>query len=137
MQGTPHHTLTRITAQSSISPQKPGLLATIGLWHGTACTHTFLTWVTSLSRMTNGMVMARSTARVSTGQRVSLNSIEEASKEERDGHMYWVYEHLSQVSVTCWSSIAQHPSPPGQQHLPWPLCCATQLAVIIAVFQIG
>lgn len=40
----------------------------------------------------------RSTARVTTGQRVSLNSIESAMAEERDGQKYWVYEHLSQVT---------------------------------------
>lgn len=39
----------------------------------------------------------RSTARVTTGQRVSLNTIEEAGQETRDGHPYWTYEHTSQV----------------------------------------
>ena len=43
---------------------------------------------------------SRSTARVTTGQRVSLNSIESAVQESRDGLTYWVYEHLSQVIIT-------------------------------------
>ena len=43
------------------------------------------------------LMCGRSTARVTTGQRVSLNSIESAVAEERDGQKYWVYEHLSQV----------------------------------------
>ncbi len=34
---------------------------------------------------------------MSTGQRVSLNSVERASTEQRDGQTYWAYEHLSQV----------------------------------------
>ena len=46
------------------------------------------------------MCCCRSTARVTTGQRVSLNSIESAVQESRDGLTYWVYEHLSQVIIT-------------------------------------
>ena len=45
--------------------------------------------------------VARSTARVSTGQRVSLNSVEQAAKEARNGQTYWAYEHLSQVQHGC------------------------------------
>lgn len=55
----------------------------------------------------------RSTARVSTGQRVSLNSVEEAASEEREGHKYWVYEHLSQVNSTLHDL-----RPPWQKHPP-------------------
>lgn len=52
-------------------------------------------------------VECRSTARVTTGQRVSLNTIEEAATETRDGHTYWAYEHTSQVPLhsflpPCW-----------------------------------
>ena len=51
----------------------------------------------------------RSTARVSTGQRVSLNSVEESATEQREGQKYWVYEHLSQVSGACHPcSLAPH-----------------------------
>mmetsp|Transcript_3755 Transcript_3755/g.9727 ORF Transcript_3755/g.9727 Transcript_3755/m.9727 type:complete len:304 (-) Transcript_3755:153-1064(-) len=38
----------------------------------------------------------RSTARVTSGQRVALNSIEAATKEERSGAPYFLYEHVSQ-----------------------------------------
>ncbi len=31
---------------------------------------------------------------------MSLNSIESAAQETRDGLTYWVYEHLSQVTDT-------------------------------------
>ena len=40
----------------------------------------------------------RSTARVSSGQRVSLNDVEVVREETREGSPYWVYEHISQVS---------------------------------------
>ena len=43
-------------------------------------------------------VWHRSTARVTTGQRVSLNSVESAAAETRDGQTYFAYEHLSQVT---------------------------------------
>ena len=39
----------------------------------------------------------RSTSRVSNGQRVALNDVEEAHKEDRAGGAFFVYEHLSQV----------------------------------------
>lgn len=45
------------------------------------------------------VLIDRSTARITTGQRVSLNSVEEASKQERDGTPYFVFEHVSQVRV--------------------------------------
>ena len=40
----------------------------------------------------------RSTSRVTAGQRVSLNSVEEAMQEERGGQLYFVYDHITQVS---------------------------------------
>lgn len=43
------------------------------------------------------MLIDRSTARITTGQRVSLNSVEEASRQDRDGVPYFVFEHVSQV----------------------------------------
>jgi len=43
------------------------------------------------------VLIDRSTARITTGQRVSLNSVEEASRQERDGLPYFVFEHVSQV----------------------------------------
>ena len=45
------------------------------------------------------MLIDRSTARITTGQRVSLNSVEASNKEERDGTPYFVFEHVSQVGV--------------------------------------
>lgn len=44
------------------------------------------------------VLIDKSTARVSTGQRVALNSIEALKVEERDGSKYIVYEHISQGS---------------------------------------
>lgn len=43
----------------------------------------------------------RSTQRTTTGQRVSLNSVEAAAAETRDdGTTYFLYEHVSQVGVS-------------------------------------
>jgi len=42
------------------------------------------------------VLVDRSTARVTSGQRVALNSIEAAAKEKRNGAPYFVYEHVSQ-----------------------------------------
>jgi hypothetical protein len=42
----------------------------------------------------------RSTARVTSGQRVSLNTLEEANSIEKDGTTYYIYEHISQGSPT-------------------------------------
>ena len=41
----------------------------------------------------------RSTARVTSGQRVSLNTVEAVSEEQRAGGTFWLYEHVSQVGV--------------------------------------
>lgn len=46
------------------------------------------------------VLIDRSTSRVSNGQRVALNDVEEAKLEERDGGSYFLYEHLSQGSPT-------------------------------------
>ena len=40
----------------------------------------------------------RSTSRVSAGQRVALNTVEDAAADQRDGQTYWVYDHISQGS---------------------------------------
>lgn len=45
------------------------------------------------------MLLDRSTGRMTTGQRVSLNSVESAAEVERDGVKYYIYEHISQVPV--------------------------------------
>ena len=42
----------------------------------------------------------RSTSRVSSGQRVALNDVEEAHAEDRAGSAFYVYEHVSQGSPT-------------------------------------
>jgi hypothetical protein len=41
----------------------------------------------------------RSTSRLSSGQRTSLNDIEDVKVQERDGQTYVLYEHLSQVGA--------------------------------------
>lgn len=46
------------------------------------------------------VLVDRSTSRISSGQRITLNNIEESHKETRDGLEYWVYEHLTQGSPT-------------------------------------
>lgn len=47
------------------------------------------------------VLIDRSTARVTNGQRVSLRSVEAAEATTRDdGQTYWVYEHVSQGSPT-------------------------------------
>lgn len=43
------------------------------------------------------ILLCRSTSRLSSGQRVALNDVEEAHIEDREGQPYWVFEHLSQV----------------------------------------
>jgi hypothetical protein len=42
----------------------------------------------------------RSTARITSGQRVSLNTVEDAISVEKDGTIYYIYEHISQGSPT-------------------------------------
>ncbi|GLI64352.1 hypothetical protein VaNZ11_007592 [Volvox africanus] len=46
------------------------------------------------------VLVDRSTARTTAGQRVALNDVQEAHLETRDGLQYWVYEHVSQGSPT-------------------------------------
>ncbi|KAK9829939.1 hypothetical protein WJX72_008758 [[Myrmecia] bisecta] len=48
----------------------------------------------------NTVLTDRSTARITTGQRVSLNLVENATQEDREGTRYWVFEHISQGSPT-------------------------------------
>ncbi len=43
--------------------------------------------------------MRSSTARLSTGQRTALNDVEDARLEQRPEGPYWIFEHISQVSV--------------------------------------
>lgn len=52
------------------------------------------------TNLTMGMLLCRSTSRLSSGQRVALNDVEEAHMEDREGRPYWVFEHLSQVCST-------------------------------------
>lgn len=63
--------------------------------------HACMCWLAAGGRRVLSMCMhahaCRSTARVSTGQRVALNDVENAAAETRDGEPYYVYEHLSQV----------------------------------------
>lgn len=46
------------------------------------------------------VLVDRSTGRITSGQRVNLNSVESAGEEERDGLRYIVFEHVSQGSPT-------------------------------------
>eukprot|EP00877_Chromochloris_zofingiensis_P007690 jgi/Chrzof1/3174/Cz12g14170.t1_PPD5[v5.2] len=46
------------------------------------------------------VLVDRSTARLSSGQRTALNDVEDIHVEERDGQKYWVYEHIAQGSPT-------------------------------------
>eukprot|EP00199_Chlamydomonas_sp_CCMP681_P002769 CAMPEP_0119108856 /NCGR_PEP_ID=MMETSP1180-20130426/15788_1 /TAXON_ID=3052 ORGANISM="Chlamydomonas cf sp, Strain CCMP681" /NCGR_SAMPLE_ID=MMETSP1180 /ASSEMBLY_ACC=CAM_ASM_000741 /LENGTH=312 /DNA_ID=CAMNT_0007094523 /DNA_START=21 /DNA_END=959 /DNA_ORIENTATION=+ len=46
------------------------------------------------------VLVDRSTSRMTTGQRRTLNDVEEVHAEDRDGTRYVVYEHLSQGSPT-------------------------------------
>lgn len=46
------------------------------------------------------VLIDRSTARTTAGQRVALNDVQESHLETRDGLQYWVYEHVSQGSPT-------------------------------------
>ncbi|WIA34603.1 hypothetical protein OEZ86_012923 [Tetradesmus obliquus] len=46
------------------------------------------------------VLVDRSTARLSSGQRTALNDVIEARTEERNGQTYFVYEHTSQGSPT-------------------------------------
>jgi len=51
-------------------------------------------------QVADAILIDKSTARVTTGQRVALSVIENAVKTERDGVSYWLYEHVSQGSPT-------------------------------------
>lgn len=50
------------------------------------------------------VLIDRSTARITTGQRVSLNSVERAERRQLDGTPYFVFEHVSQGSPTLRST---------------------------------
>jgi hypothetical protein len=46
------------------------------------------------------VLIDKSTARITTGQRVALNDVQSSKAEERDGATYYVYEHLSEKAPT-------------------------------------
>ena len=48
------------------------------------------------------VLIDRSTGRITSGQRVSLSSVEDSAAEQRDGVTYYVYEHVSQVGAGGW-----------------------------------
>jgi hypothetical protein len=50
------------------------------------------------------VLLDRSTGRVTSGQRISLSTVESARFEERDGSKYCIYETISQGSPTMLSS---------------------------------
>ncbi len=46
------------------------------------------------------IVCCRATARVTTGQRKSLDQIEQVTENKgEDGNTYWTYDHISQVNI--------------------------------------
>ena len=56
--------------------------------------------VKSIDTITTPIVvtLCRATARVTTGQRKSLDQVEEVQqKQGEDGGTYWTYDHISQV----------------------------------------
>jgi len=53
------------------------------------------------------VLIDRSTARVTSGQRISLNSVEDAKTIENDGIKYYIYEHVSQGSPTAVSATRE------------------------------
>lgn len=70
----------------------------------------------------------RSTYRTTTGQRTSLNDIENVRLEERDGQKFWVYEHVTQGSPTpqntsretyrhAWTATTYRPGMDGTPYL--------------------
>ncbi|KAK9842313.1 hypothetical protein WJX81_006041 [Elliptochloris bilobata] len=74
------------------------------------------------------VLIDRSTARVSSGQRVSLHQIESAMAESRNGQPYFVYEHIAQGSPSirsadrenyrrAWSVTATRPGLNGTPYL--------------------
>jgi hypothetical protein len=56
------------------------------------------TWTAKL--VAEQVLVDKSTARVTSGQRVSLSSVEEAAVEDREGIKYYVYEYVAQASET-------------------------------------
>ena len=55
-------------------------------------------------QMAEQVLLDRSTGRITSGQRVSLATVEDSYFVERDGTKYCVYEHVSQGSPTLLSS---------------------------------
>lgn len=53
------------------------------------------------------VLIDKSTARVTTGQRVSLNTVEDAKTVGKSGHTYWIYEHISQGSPNLRSAAQE------------------------------
>eukprot|EP00884_Botryococcus_braunii_P001097 jgi/Botrbrau1/10989/Bobra.0234s0014.1 len=74
------------------------------------------------------VLIDRSTARITTGQRVSLNFVESVDAEEKEGQVYWIYEHLSQGSPSlrsaeretyrhAWAVTSSRPAADGTPYL--------------------
>lgn len=54
----------------------------------------------SARQVAESVLADRSTSRVSAGQRVSLNTVEDAVQETREGQLYFVYDHITQVRMS-------------------------------------
>jgi len=61
----------------------------------------------SAKRVANAVLTERATARVTTGQRLALASVEEADVVERDGTKYYWYEYVSQGAPTALNPEAE------------------------------
>ena len=61
----------------------------------------------SAKRVANAVLTERATARVTTGQRLALASVEEADVVERDGCKYYWYEYVSQGAPTALNPEAE------------------------------
>lgn len=69
------------------------------------------------------VLIDRSTARLTTGQRTSLNDVEGVTKDTRDGLAYWVYEHVSQARGWRWVLVAVHVMPSSSPGRCVACCC--------------
>ena len=74
---------------------------TVGPPSGTLKTTTQSQW--TAQQVAEEVLIDRSTARITSGQRVSLGSVESASAVDKDGTRYYFYEHMSQGSPNLYS----------------------------------
>ncbi|CAL8470782.1 g10324 [Coccomyxa elongata] len=116
----------RIVSELVSFQDRVTISVTVGPASGKLATKPLQDW--TAREVADTVLQDRSTARVTTGQRVSLNTIEEAATETRDGHTYWAYEHTSQGSPSLanrsketyrhsWSVTSHRPGLDGKPYL--------------------